>query len=63
MVALPAAIPFSVPVEPTVATDVLLLLQLPPVVVLLSVVFVPSHIDNVPVISAGTALMVTTAVL
>ena len=46
-----------------VATVVLLLVQLPPVVDVLSAVVVPSQTDNVPVMAAGIALMVITAVL
>jgi hypothetical protein len=47
---------------PTVATAVLLLLQLPPVELLPSAVFCPSQIDREPVIADGRAYTVTTIV-
>jgi hypothetical protein len=44
------------------ATLVLLLTHVPPVVTLLSVVLMPWHITNVPVIGGGIGLTVTTLV-
>src|ERR1043165_5726673 len=53
MVALPANTPPTTPVdEPTVAVAISLLLQVPPVVVLLRVVTPPSHTLAVPVVAA-----------
>lgn len=63
IVAFPAVSPLTTPVLLMVATVVLLLVQLPPVVDVLSAVVLPAHTDNVPVMAAGIALMVTTAVL
>jgi hypothetical protein len=48
--------------EPIVATAVLLLLHVPPVVVLASVVELPTQAPVTPVIEAGNALTVTEAV-
>ena len=48
MVAVPATKPDTIPVLPIVATVVLLLLQLPPLAVLLSVVLEPAHTLSVP---------------
>lgn len=63
MAAFPARMPDTTPVlAPTVAIDVLPLVHVPPVVALLSVVFVPSHISNVPVIAAGSGFTVAVAV-
>jgi hypothetical protein len=45
------------------ATEVVLLLHAPPVVVLLSVAVWPMHINDEPLIAAGSGLMVTVAVL
>ena len=54
---------FVIPDEdPIVATDVLLLLQVPPVVLLLKVEFPPVHNEVVPVIAEGKGLTVTPAV-
>ncbi len=60
---MPAAIPVTTPVEPTVAIPVLLLLQTPPGVVLASVLGVPMIIEVEPVIGAtvGIELTVTEA--
>jgi hypothetical protein len=64
MFAVPAEMPFTTPVENTVATDVLLLAHVPPVVALVSVVFNPMQIVVLPATDVdGVALMVTTAVL
>ena len=54
MLAVPAAIPLTVPVASIVAMAVLLLLHAPPVVVVLSVVVVPTQALSVPVIAAGS---------
>jgi hypothetical protein len=48
------------PVEPTVAKDVLLLLQVPPVVASANVVLAPAHRLRVPVMEAGLLLTVIT---
>lgn len=48
---------------PTDAIPALLLLHVPPVVVLLSVVAEPTHTAAVPVMAAGSALIVTVTVL
>jgi hypothetical protein len=55
----PGATPDTIPVAPTVATLVLLLLQLPPGVVLASVIVLPSHTCDGPVIAEGGANTVT----
>ncbi len=60
MVALPANTPFTTPLVPTVATDVLLLLHVPPAVVLPRVVALPAQTNKEPVIAAGKALTVKT---
>jgi hypothetical protein len=60
---LPVATPVTTPVpEPTVATAVLLLVHLPPLMVLLSVPVAPAHTDDGPVIaeSALTEIAVLT---
>lgn len=44
----------------TVATDAVLLLQVPPVVASLSVVVVPGHNVRLPLIAAGDGLTVST---
>jgi len=61
IVAVPPATPVTVvepPVEPTVATSVLLLLQVPPLLVVFSVVVWPWHTDAVPPIAAGRGFIV-----
>jgi hypothetical protein len=45
-----------------VATDGVLLLHVPPVVVLLTVVVSPAHTCSVPVMAAGSGFTVTVAV-
>lgn len=64
MIAVPAATPITVPVEPTVATAVLLLLHVPPDTEFVNVVKLPAQNDSGPVgvIAAGAALTVTVAV-
>ena len=65
MVAAPPSTPFTTPVAgSTVATPVLLLVQVPPVLVLVNVAGVPGHTDVGPVIGAeGDALTVTIIVV
>jgi len=54
IVAVPPDTPLTTPdEEPTVATDVLLLLHVPPPLALLSAVVAPGHTVSVPVIAAG----------
>ena len=60
--AVPLATPVTMPVEPTAAIDVLLLLQAPPVVVELKAVVLPMHANNVPEMAAAASLTVTNAV-
>ena len=64
MVAVPAATPVTVPVLPTVATVVAVLLQAPPVVASLNPVVAPAQTIAVPVIvpADGSGLTVTTLV-
>ena len=64
MVDVPADTPVTIPdAEPIVATAGVLLLQVPPVVVLESVVVAPMHVVSVPVIGEEIAeLTVTTLV-
>jgi hypothetical protein len=57
---MPATIPV---VAPTVATEVMELAHVPPVVVLFSVVVAFAHSEPVPVMAAGKGLIVTIAVL
>src|SRR5258708_7833975 len=52
-VVVPADTPVTTPFASTVVTALLLLLQLPPAGLLLSVVVLPTHTDVVPVIAAG----------
>ena len=52
--AVPGEFPFTIPELPTVATPVLLLDHVPPVVELARVCTEPLHIENVPVIADGT---------
>jgi hypothetical protein len=49
-------------VDPIVATGVLLLLHVPPVITSVNVVVVPGQMLNVPVIADGTGLTVTIVV-
>lgn len=63
MMATPGETPVTTPVNiPTVATDVLLLVQVQPTVASLRVVDVPTQIVVEPVIGAGKGLTVTTTV-
>lgn len=61
IVLVPALPPNAIPdAEPIVATKVLPLVQVPPVVALVSVVVAPTHTVKVPVGAGGLALTVTT---
>ncbi len=62
IVALPEATPVTIPLVPTVATAVLLLLHAPPVVASAKVVVSSGQTDAVPVIAAGFAFVVNIAV-
>ena len=63
MVDVPADTPITRPVdEPIVATGVMLLLQVPPVVASLSKVVAPTHTLAVPVIAGGPEVTVTVVV-
>lgn len=61
MVSRPPAIPETRPAEPTVATEVLVLLQAPPEVKSDKCVVVPGQRKWLPVMPAGTGLIVTGA--
>jgi hypothetical protein len=62
--AVPEVTPFTTPlVEPTVATEVLLLVQLPPNVASLKVRVELTHTAEPPVIPAGIELTVAVAVV
>lgn len=63
MFAVPAATPVTIPVDPTVATNELLLLHAPPVVVSVSVVLSPAQTLAVPPMAAGKLFTVTTVVV
>lgn len=63
IVVTPLSVPVTTPVvDPTVATVTLPLDHVPPVGEELSVVEVPSHIANVPVMTLGAVFTVTTFV-
>ena len=63
MVSTPPAAPVTMPVvEPTVATPMLVLLHVPPVVASANVVEPPTHIVAVPDMAAGAPFTVTIAV-
>ncbi len=59
MIDVPATMPLTVPVLVIVATDVLLLLHVPPPVALDRVVLPAIHIVVAPVITAGSVFTVT----
>ena len=64
MVVVPASIPLTMPlVLPMVADAILLLIQLPPAVPSLSVMVIPSHTTDGPVIAPGVELTVMVVVL
>ena len=64
MVAIPDDTPLTMPVLPTVATDVAVLLQAPPDAPSVNVVVDPAHTFKIPVIvpATGNGLTVTIAV-
>lgn len=63
MITVPALTPVAIPVaEPIVALSVLALLHVPPPAAV-SVVVVPTHVDNVPPIAPANAVTVTTRVV
>lgn len=67
MVVLPAATPVTLPVTgSTVATAVVLLVQLPPETLLLNIILDPIHTDEaplmVPALATGLTVMVAEAV-
>jgi hypothetical protein len=62
-IAVPEAIPFTIPVAESTVTFDELLLHVPPDVLLASVVAEPAHTAIVPVTDAGSGLTVTIAVL
>jgi hypothetical protein len=62
MVAVPGILAVTTPVEPTVATAVLLLVHTPPPAVLPSEVVAPAHTCNVPLIADGAKFTVITVV-
>ena len=64
MVAVPAATPVTIPVDPTVATDVVPEVHAPPLVPSLNAVVAPAHNVAVPEIvpAPGTVFTVTTVV-
>ena len=62
MVGVPCALPDTIPVvKPTVASKGMVLLQVPPVDVLLKVMVLPTHTEVDPVVAAGAIFMVTVA--
>jgi hypothetical protein len=64
MVAVPEATPPTIPVpDPTVATDVLLLIQVPPDETSLNDIFDPTHTAVGPVMADGIGFTVTMAVV
>ena len=63
MVAVPDAIPVTAPVGSTVAIDVALLVQLPPVEVSVIEITEPTHTDVGPPMVAGTLFTDTVAVM
>ena len=57
---MPVPVPVTTPdAEPTVATPVALLVHVPPLVVLVSVVVIPTQVLAVPAIASGSGLTVT----
>ena len=62
MVAVPAAMPLTIPVLPTDAIPVELLDHVPPPVADDNEVVAPTHTESVPEMVAGSALTVTIAV-
>ena len=62
IVAVPFATPVTIPVEPTVAIPVLLLLQVPPVVASVNAIVEPWQTDAGPVIAAAVGYTVRVCV-
>ena len=63
IVVVPGATPETIPaLMPTVAVEVLLLLQVPPTVASLNVVVKPAHTFDAPVIADGVGLTVTVVI-
>lgn len=58
MMAVPPATPDTMPVDPTVAVPVVLLLHIPPVVASVRFVVAPAQTEAVPPITAGKRLTV-----
>ena len=58
IVATPAVTPVTIPVDPTVAIDILLLLHVPPVVISDNVIVLPGQTCVRPVIDAGAGFTV-----
>jgi hypothetical protein len=63
IVAVPAAMPVTTPIEETLAIDGVLLLHVPPPVALLKAVVEPTHAVVLPVIPAGALVTLTTAIV
>jgi hypothetical protein len=63
IVAVPAAIPVTTPIEDIDAMEVSLLLHVPPDVLSLKVVVDPTHVERTPVIAEIAALTVTVLVV
>ena len=62
MVVVPARTPVTIPVEPIVATEGWLLVQVPGTDRSLKGVVAPTHADAEPVMAAGSGMIVTVAV-
>ena len=62
IVVVPADTPVITPADPAIATEVLLLLHVPPAVALLSEVVNPAHTLVFPDIATGNAFIVTATV-
>ena len=60
MMAVPGALPVTTPVLPTVATDTMLLPQVPPGVASASITGLPKQAEGIPVIGLGIGSTVTT---
>lgn len=64
IIVVPATMPVTMPVkDPIVAFAVMLLLQVPPAIGLLSVVVPPGHTLAVPVMAGGGGITVTAVVI
>ena len=60
--AVPGDTPFMIPVVPMVATDILLLLHVPPAVASASVMVWPAHTTVGPAMGSGVGFTATTVV-